>query len=78
MSFPEYTQGPAKLANSYDLDRDAEGITNPNLHRRIDPELSELDNEGPTSSSYELAIYSTNSYRITKHTIDESNELEIP
>ena len=29
-------QGPAKPATAEDLERDATGITNPNLHRRID------------------------------------------
>ena len=33
-------QGQAKLATEEDLQRDAVGITNPNLHRRIDQDLS--------------------------------------
>lgn len=33
-------QGQAKLATEEDLQRDATGITNPNLHRRIDQDLS--------------------------------------
>lgn len=35
----QIAQGYAKPATAEDLVRDAEGITNPNLHRRIDPEL---------------------------------------
>ena len=33
-------QGQAKLATEADLQKDAAGITNPNLHRRIDQDLS--------------------------------------
>lgn len=33
-------QGQAKLAIEEDLQRDAVGITNPNLHRRVDQDLS--------------------------------------
>ena len=33
-------QGQAKLATEEDLQRDVTGITNPNLHRRIDQDLS--------------------------------------
>lgn len=77
MSFPEFNQGPAKLATEEDLDRDAEGITNPNLHRRINPDLAKLDDKS-ISSTYELCIHSTNSYRVTKSTIDSPDELEIP
>ena len=37
----------AKLATAEDLEKDAEGITKPNLHRRIDEDLP----EGETSTS---------------------------
>ena len=36
----KFAQGQAKLASEEDLQRDAAGITNPNLHRRIDQDLS--------------------------------------
>ena len=35
-NYPQLAQGPAKPATPEDLERDATGITNPNLHRRID------------------------------------------
>lgn len=35
-----FAQGQAKPATEEDLIKDASGITYPNLHRRIDPELS--------------------------------------
>ena len=41
-------QGPAALADSVALDKDAKGFTHPNLHRRIDPQ------QPPTDSGYSL------------------------
>ena len=38
-------QGEAKLASEEDLQKDATGITNPNLHRRIDQDLSFISEE---------------------------------
>jgi len=38
-------QGQAKLATEEDLQKDAAGITNPNLHRRIDQDLSFITEE---------------------------------
>ena len=38
-------QGPAKPATAEDLQRDAVGITNPNLHRRIDDTPIEPESE---------------------------------
>ena len=34
-NYPQTAQGPAVPANEYDLERDAFGITDPNLHRRL-------------------------------------------
>lgn len=51
-------QGPAKPATIADLIKDAEGITKPNLHRRINKELG-LDYEDfilLTPDNYELVI----------------------
>ena len=33
-----FAQGQAKLATPEDLEKDAIGVTKPNLHRRIDPD----------------------------------------
>lgn len=38
-------QGQAKLATEEDLLHDASGITYPNLHRRIDPDLALIEVE---------------------------------
>lgn len=37
--YPEFAQGPAKPATMADLIKDADGITKPNLHRRINSDL---------------------------------------
>jgi hypothetical protein len=49
-NYPQLAQGPAKPATSEDLERDASGITNPNLHRRIDNSPIEI-----TGSEYVLS-----------------------
>ena len=67
-------QGPAKLATPEDIERDNEGITAPNLHRRIDEDLEDNKKE------HTLLVAGVNSYRNTKScTHDEdSNISEIP
>ena len=58
-----FAQGYAKPATAEDLARDASGITKPNLHRRIDPELdTEANEEGTT---YKLLVQGVASYRST-------------
>ena len=49
-NFPQFAQGQASPASEADLQRDASGITNPNLHRRIDNSPLEL-----TKNEYVLA-----------------------
>ena len=62
-------QGPAKLATEEDLVKDAIGITDPNLHRRIDNEMS-------PGMNYSLLVGGVNSYRNTeKHTTDPDSEV---
>ena len=49
-------QGQAKLANSEDLIKDAQGVTDPNLHRRITAGYIEYnDYILSTPDSYEIA-----------------------
>lgn len=66
-------QGPAKIADSNDLIRDAEGYTNPNLHRRIN-----TSNEDDIS--VHVGIYGVNSYRTVEYEVhdEESTTSEIP
>ena len=64
-------QTPAKLADDSDCEKDEEGYTSPNLHRRI-------SNEG--LCKYILCINNLNSFRTTiVPTHDEmSTDVEIP
>lgn len=70
------------LATEEDIEADESGITNPNLHRRVDLELpdpSTQDNP-PHSISYGFLIIGTDSYRIKymDYHDEESDESEIP
>ena len=53
-------QGQAKLATEEDLQRDAVGITNPNLHRRIDQDLSFITEEAVLSTEEDEIIGTNN------------------
>ena len=73
-------QGPAKPATADDLVKDAEGVTYPNLHRRIDNESTPLEEGEVSPDTYSLVVQAVNSYRNTKHTVhdEESTTSEIP
>lgn len=73
-------QGPAKLATSEDLKKDAHGLTHPNLHTRIEPQDPSPESGEVKPTDYELTIQNVNSYRTThKHYHDEeSSKSEIP
>ena len=66
--FPKTAQGQAVPANNTDINHDRSGITYPNLHRRIDNEV--------TDGEHVVSVSGVNSYRTTKHTVhDESSEI---
>lgn len=77
---PLVGQGPAKLANDEDLQRDNVGFTHPNLHRRVDPQSPEPDSDEVAPRDYMFAIQSTDSYRTTEIIThdEESVTSEIP
>ena len=77
---PLVGQGSAKLANDEDLQRDNIGFTNPNLHRRVDPQPPESDSDEVAPRDYMFAIQSTDSYRTTEIIThdEESVTSEIP
>ena len=77
-NFPELAQGPAKLATAEDIEKDQEGYTHPNLHRRIDDSVQEPGELTPRE--YSLSIGGVNSYRTTSITVHEegSTTSEIP
>lgn len=70
-------QGPAKIASAADIERDEEGITKPNFHRRIDEELS-----GNTSFQYIVEVFicdgATRSFTLAnKGNIDSITEVSV-
>lgn len=88
IEIPAEGQGPAVEASDKDLQRDAGGFTNPNLHRRIDPKDRSLPEVAPRS--YQLSIQGVSSYRTTsihchdedafesrKYIDDDGNEIDV-
>lgn len=73
-------QGPATTPLTVDEQaKDDIGYTNPNLHRRVDPQQP-TDPDKVKPDSYQLGIYGTNSYRTTTtyYHDEESTTCEIP
>ena len=68
VDFPKTAQGQAVPANAEDLEKDATGITNPNLHRRIDNEITPETSSEVIPDSYSVTVSGVNSYRTIKHT----------
>ncbi len=79
-NYPQTAQGQAKLATEEDITKDEIGITDPNLHRRIDDEATPLHPGEVVPDSYTLSVGSVNSYRTTDHHVhdEESSNSEIP
>lgn len=78
MEFPKTAQGTFRPADEEDLERDTNGYTNPNLHRRIDPSLQEGE---VAEREYIIGVYdSIHSTRYTKlnYHDEESTTCEIP
>ena len=75
---PPMAQGPAHLATPEELQKDIVGYTNPNLHRRIDPQPREEPEVSPRE--YLLSVGGVDSYRMTKITTHDENSTtsEIP
>lgn len=78
----KYAQGPATiiLPGSDEAQKDADGVTKPNLHRRIDQDLSELQPDQVSPDTYSLLVAGTDSYRNIKHYYhdEDSTTSEIP
>jgi len=71
-------QGTAKRIPEEHLDN--LGATYPDLHRRIDDELSELEPGEVAKDKNTLTVQSVNSYRNIQHFVhdEDSNSSEIP
>lgn len=82
--YPRAGQGPARLADESDLERDALGFTHPNLHRRVDPQDPDTAdseyNQEKYPRGYQLMIQNVHSYRTTTINAhdEESIDSEIP
>lgn len=79
-NYPKTAQGQAILATAEDIARDEAGITDPNLHRRIDNETTPLHEGEILPDQYVVSVSGVNSYRTTKHTVhsEEDDLNEIP
>lgn len=79
MDFPRTASGPMKPASQEDIERDHNGYTHPNLHRRIDTDNIQEGELVPRS--YVIGVFdTTNSIRMTQlgdHD-EESTTCEIP
>ena len=62
--YPEFAQGPAKLANAVDLVHDASGITEPNLHRRINKDLSQYQADFILFSAEDDELFTPDGYSL--------------
>lgn len=51
-----FAQGQAKPANAEDLQKDAVGVTDPNLHRRFNIESESLEEVMITEDNFVLAV----------------------
>lgn len=81
VEFPKTAQGVAVPANMSDLQKDQHGFTNPDLHRRVDPQPPAPDSGEVAPREYMIGVYDgLHSYRtVTIVTHDEeSTTSEIP
>lgn len=79
-NYPKLAQGQAVPANATDRSHDRGGITYPNLHRRIDNEVTPESEGELAPDQYVVSVSGVNSYRTTKHTVhsEEDDLNEIP
>lgn len=81
MDFPKTAQGLMKPASEEDLQRDAHGYTDPNLHRRLDIKEPTPESNEVAPREYEIGVF--DSYQSTRLTTihyhdEESETSEIP
>lgn len=78
--YPQIGQGPARLANAAELARDELGFTNPNLHRRIDPQdppaADDDRNQEVAPRDYDLKIQNVHSYRTTTINVHDEESID--
>lgn len=82
--YPVMGQGPAVPADEEALAKDELGFTNPNLHRRVDPQEPPVAdnplNQEIAPRGYQISIQNLRSYRTTQINVhdEESIDCEIP
>lgn len=76
--FIQITQGPAVLADETALQKDEQGFTHPNLHRRVD--ATTIVPHEVAIREYDLAVRGVSSYRTTTSFThdEESHTAEAP
>lgn len=77
--YPVLGQGPATPATEEDLERDELGFTNPNLHRRVDPQdpptADDPRNQEIAPRDYTLGIQNVHSYRTTTINVHDEESI---
>lgn len=77
--YPMMGQGPAKLVSAADLERDELGFTNPNLHRRVDPQdplaADDERNQEVAPRGYQLNVQNVHSYRTTTINVHDEDSI---
>lgn len=73
-------QGAGKLASEEDKIRDANGYTNPNLHRRVDAKQPEPESKEVKPRTYMFNRQGLNQLQVTKKYFNDEDgqESEIP
>lgn len=78
-SIPVVGQGPAVPASEDDLARDELGFTNPNLHRRVDPQeppiAEDARDQEVAPRGYQLNIQGVRSYRTTQINVHDEESI---
>ena len=71
---------PPQPATTEDIEKDEEGITTPNLHRRHDDDLSVIQPQQVAKDKHSIFVGGTSSYRGIEHFYhdEESTTSEIP
>lgn len=77
--YPQTGQGPAVKVEpgSIEESRDETGFTHPNLHRRVDPQLTDFNYPAEFKPrSYDFQIQGHNSFRTTTYNTHDENATE--
>lgn len=77
--FIKMTQGPAVIADEEALQKDKQGFTHPNLHRRVKSDRT-IGEDEYLPREYQLSVQGVDSYRSTRTFVhdEESTTSETP